>query len=796
MQIGQLKTKLIRLFWLPDENLLEEMPYLLLLALFFGVYFLLVTVLIYMPGGVLESEEFLIYVQGWVTVPILTLLAVAAVRAYARHRFQNERFFYPVLLAFTGLIGLISAASLNITWIYRHDFQLEFALAVGVAVCDAVLLAVALWMMGKYCAWFANLLTPGRLRWIHRLMPFCLALFLINFMGLNASDGDYKTSVVPILVALICASFLQLRPSLFTSANKRVVRVIVDTLVVLLIALACFDPLFTTDYLHENFYLGPANALVHGGTMLVNVYSQYGLFNIELLSLLFNLTRAPITYQIVACLLALLAILQFVTIYFILRMTVKSVGYALFGILGMLLLGLFATIGVYQAFPSVGPFRFGLSYALLGLIFLRFRFPRLRKAILILEYGVFGLASIWSFESFVYAAAVFIGCQCYQTLLAAQSPAQFFKKLLITAGGASLALLLFQAAQTLYIYFRAGQWPNWTIYFNYLFKYSLGGIGTEPVDPWSPWLYLVGLYLVGLLSVVIYWLVTGRLARSIQAQAILYFSLLGITQLTYFVGRSVANNLYHISIPAIMIALLGFQAVAQLDPAKFADFTRSCAYVFMAAILLTFSVAGPSFFHKVPNTGFAPVQKFFGNEAKFNFNQYALSEWTALFAERVESPTIEEAVKLIRKYAPNQTRVTAFFTLNGTTQALLMAKKGQLYPISEPIEDSLSPDTIRAALDGPNPNQIGDIIFLASNPKYLAKNTDDKCQTPMNIVYSDSCSVYTVPLQLVAQICSRFGMSEIESTPNGAVAMRLTAPGSGTSDYCQRLNTYFGLKGN
>jgi hypothetical protein len=240
----------------------------------------------------------------------------------------------------------------------------------------------------------------------------------------------------------------------------------------------------------------------------------------------------------------------------------------------------------------------------------------------------------------------------------------------------------------------------------------------------------------------------------------------------------------------VIIGLWGYRSIARSDLEEFSGFTRSIHFIFFTGIVLLGLMFLPSFIQKLPNTAFPAVQAFLEQPQKFNFRNYAIEELGLLFERKVENAEAEDAVKLIEKYAPEQPRVTVFTA--GSTGVLLVTQKAQVYPISDPVEDSLSSAVSRLILTHPNPYQPGDVIFLASNPENLKLAGNKQCYLATST--SSQCSQVEIQFQLVQQICSRFGFDEIEKSANGVSAIRLTAPGVGTSDYCHRLNTFLGIQ--
>jgi hypothetical protein len=784
-----------RIFALPGADQPEDFLYLLLLAFCYGAYFLLVTVAFYIPGKVVESEEFLIYVQGWITVPVLVLLAVFGVRAFKQRLFPEDEYFYPLWVAVTLLTSLICTFILSITWMASGHIPPALELSYFIVILFPVLQILALGAIWKIRRWLAGWVRPAHTQLLKRIFPFAVALFLINFCGIFAGVVEYRLSVWTVILAVVCGTVLQFNPFLFGAPGKRGLTILIDVLAAGLIILVCFDPLLIGDIPHNNFYLGPVNAIIHGKTILVDVYSQYGVFVMEFLAGVFKLAHVPISSEGVSFVDAVAVMAQFGIIYFMMRVVFKSVWYAIVGLVLGLLLNVFATQGVFQAYPSIGPFRFGLCYVLLAAILLRVKYPRFKRASIGLEYGVLGLASIWSFETFVYVVTIFVVSRVYQTLLDWQDLKKFIRQILMKLGAALGSILLFQAAQALYIFIRAGQWPNWGIYLNYLFKYSVGGLGTLPVDPWSPWFYLVMIYFIFIVGVGVYWLTNHRPNGSFEVQTLLYLSFMGVAQLTYFVGRSHPNNLFHICLPAVFIALYGFLIITRMDRKEFSGFSRSSALVCYAGLALITIVFFPNFFEKLPNTALPTVQSWIDNLGKSPdlANQFIKKEMALVISRQAEFSEIRETVGLIEKYAAQQPRVAVFIAPLGTTQAVILSRKAHLYPISDPVEDSLSPQVAHLILDPPTPLRTGDIIFLSSNPKELTiVSQSGGCLTPVGT----PIQCIEIQLKAVDQLCSQFGFDEIESTPDGASAFRLTPHGSGTSDYCHRLNTYLGLQDN
>ena len=136
-----------------------------------------------------------------------------------------------------------------------------------------------------------------------------------------------------------------------------------------------------------------------------------------------------------------------------------------------------------------------------------------------------------------------------------------------------------------------------------------------------------------------------------------------------------------------------------------------------------------------------------------------------------------EAVELVKKYAPDKTRVMIFLSPSeATTETLFQSKKANIYPITEQRQDGYS-SRVSNFIVNYSPNlQIGDVIFLPTQP--------DQLVLPFDFPGDN----YKYPIMVVVRLCGKFDLSEIENTPSGITALRLDAHGSGRSGYCAKTS--------
>ena len=149
------------------------------------------------------------------------------------------------------------------------------------------------------------------------------------------------------------------------------------------------------------------NEILHGRTMLVDVFAQYGVGDMYFLAGLFSLI--PIGYGTFALVISAFTILEFVAIYAIVRIAGRS---QLVAVLASVVAIVFALYGeVYEAFdvfPSTGVLRFGLPWVVILLETLAARTSGGGRRARLGSAAVTALASLWSFETFAYALGAYL----------------------------------------------------------------------------------------------------------------------------------------------------------------------------------------------------------------------------------------------------------------------------------------------------------------------------------------------------------------------------------------------------
>ena len=226
-------------------------------------------------------------------------------------------------------------------------------------------------------------------------------------------------------------------------------------------------------------------------------------------------------------------------------------------------------------------------------------------------------------------------------------------------------------------------------------------------------------------------------------------TVLGIAQLTYFVGRSHPNNLYHICVPAIIVGAYWATRVFRSTRLPYA-FKASVTAACFAAVIGLLVNASPRIVEKLPTTG--------AYSAVITLQQWVRGEpldivkrFRALSSRRPSSDRVVELVSLLEKYAADKPRVPLFVDPDTGTEALMLSRKTNVFPLNDVVQDELSKLAVRRALDFPHNLHPGEIVF-----------------SEMELL-----SLHQIQRVILANLCRQFDCVREEVTAHGLVAVRL-----------------------
>jgi hypothetical protein len=347
---------------------------------------------------------------------------------------------------------------------------------------------------------------------------------------------------------------------------------VLDAVVILLIVLAVPDTIiFTTSsaipnaflppgiiQFQQDWILGPANQLIHGGAVMVtSPVSQYGVGLLYFLAGWFHL--APIGYGTFGFLDGLLTALFYVGAYCLLRM----VGVSRLLAVSALGLGLVALVYNFAypvgALPEQGPLRFGMPMLLMLATVAAARWPRhggvLRAAALI----VVGISSVWALEAFGYTLVTFSALTAVEVWLASPGArgALLVRRLALGLTACVMAHLIL-ALGTLAA---TGQLPHWGQYFAYLHALLFGGREgsiTYGFAHFSPGLAVAATMLASAAAIV---LLTWRAPSAARTRPVHLLALTGVTAysialFSYVDNRSSTYILLYVALPLLVLVVL------------------------------------------------------------------------------------------------------------------------------------------------------------------------------------------------------------------------------------------------
>lgn len=465
----------------------------------------------------------------------------------------------------------------------------------------------------------------------------------------------------------------------------------------------------------ENYLLGPANQLLHGGTMLVNTVSQYGVGSIYFLAGWFHL--APIGYGTLGFLDGLLTGLVYVASYLLLRL----VGVSRLLACGAIALGVIALV-YHLTYPvgalaEHGPLRFGLPLAGILAVAIGRRFPTRARAAGWAILAVVALASIWSLEAFAYTVFTVAAMGAVRVaMLERGTRRSWLLGHAVRAAAVVVGAQLILAAATLA---GTGHWPDWPQYFSYFRAFVSGSVAqlTYGFARWSPGLAVGALYMASVIALVlVVWRARSYLHR--QASAFIVVAgttAYGIALFSYFDNRSATYLLLYVALPALLTGVLWLSVLLRLSgDSRPALASGLLAGALSVAVLLVAAA-------------WAPISGRFSDSALGHLlpgGPSLSAALTRLWHPPALDPRTPEGQRLLARYMPNQQR--SLLVLPGAAdlgvEILIRSQRGSVLPMGDPIEDSIVPSArlvdLRSAIDALRPGQR--LLMNRAAQAYLA----------------------------------------------------------------------------
>ena len=514
---------------------------------------------------------------------------------------------------------------------------------------------------------------------------------------------------------------------------------------------------FTTVH-HHDFFLGPANDVLHGRTMLVDVFSQYGVGDIYALALAFQVI--PIGYGGLALIIAFATVGVYALMYLTLRAAIDSPLLVACGVAVAVMGNVFLQGVSYLFYPSIGPLRFGPPYVLIACAVLGARNPRWAPSARVAGLATLAVAAVWSVETFVYCATVYAALTLLEAYGRPGVGLRAGARVFLRRGGVGLAVATGAiAALSLATLLASGHAPNWSGYLDYLALYSGEGLGQVPIDWTTAGPVAACAILLSAAGVV--WVARNRHPPDAVIVALTGFTAFAIASFPYYLGRSVPTNLLHLLPPIVASGTLW---TALLLRRETSGARRAPALV--AALLLvigaSIAVAGmPDARRRWSETAMSQAISYVRGDAK---GTGLLSSLRHQWDQPVADPRSPDLAYAIDRLAPGHGPVLLLTEPDLTTEALLRAGRRNVLPIANATQDDLvasSDDRVRASVR----RVRAGTLLITSAP------TARSALSPIG-----GPSAFT-PLQLIARdgLLRRFRWHTVERLTNGLRAVRLQA---------------------
>jgi hypothetical protein len=487
----------------------------------------------------------------------------------------------------------------------------------------------------------------------------------------------------PLLLAALIGSLLAIGYSMRARVSIRGWQVpVFDVAIALAITLLATDVEFPPMPVNDNLYLGPVNDILHGRSMLVDAYSQYGVANMYVLALVFKII--PLGYGAFELFNGALWATWLFGVYAILRAARVPRALGVLAVVLVMLSSMFSEIANWVSivgYPSTGPLRFGLPYVVVLAMVLAARRDR-PTTLHAVAIATVALSAIWSFEAFVYTGATFLAA-CGMDVIARQGRLRRFLQMVAAALAGCIAVHAIFAIATKV---RSGSWPDWAGYLEFIRVYGTQGFGQQAVDAWSAGLPMAFFYFVSALAIVAFAVWRRDVVRQHRESfvALAALTMLSVAVYTYFLGRSHVNNLHHVAPPAIALGAV-WMGLLSLWPAPHGRQVRRAvlALGFVASSLVLVESV-PDFLATWHRTALYRAAPIVGHGS--------LRDAVSL---RWDNPPLDPravaADALLAAELPGDRRTVVIIDPNLTVEVLMRAGRVNALPISAPLDDDLVP---------------------------------------------------------------------------------------------------------
>jgi len=464
---------------------------------------------------------------------------------------------------------------------------------------------------------------------------------------------------------------------------------------------------------HANFLLGPANQLAHGGTMLVDTVSQYGVGSIVALSGVLDALSPG--YGGVGLFDGILTTLALFAAWIILRAAGVRLPLAVLALAVSIVVLLWGRVFPVGTIVQDGAFRTGIApWVIVGWLLARRR-PALGQA---LAGSVIAIAAVWSFEVFVLTTATWFALVAAEAWL---SPRDSRKRLLVRrsgfyAGAAAIGHTLFVT----WTLARSGDWPNWLLYADFLRAFLLGQLREVTYDftRWSPGLGLGGAYLAQAAVLGALMVHHRELARSLGLRfpVLVALAVYGLACFFYLVDRSLDHVVIYVAQPLVLSGALWLDELLRRRAIRLGSLPGLALTAWLAIVLgLALSATWPKIRPAARDT--LAWQAVHGP-------QRLVDRWQRLRDFPPVDAEAENGAELLRRYLPGTSSALVLMPADRAVETLVRAGKRNQLPLSFTLSDSFiaqEPDSrmqrmVRSALRRIRP---GELALVDGSTRFL-----------------------------------------------------------------------------
>jgi len=652
-----------------------------------------------------------VYQLAWIIIPLLTLLILLCYIGIKKLAFPRNPWFYPILLGANLLSASINLFGWNFMTLTRGVILFLSVHLLGFLATIAI---------GK------RDLRGSHVKSIDVLHQSALIFFLAGYFAIFLIAYEVRVSTLAVYCYIIFAGCLLLY--LYqTLIKKSWMKLTTDIFVIVLIASLIIDPRFYfNDFArhHQNFFLGPVNDILNGKDVLIDSYSQYGLFMPYFLALFFRSQILPMTYPGFTLLVSGTYIIYYSLIYFILRKIQPFQWLAIITTAAIIFFNYLAVWWVFMPIiPAQGPFRYAWPYLILAANLLGDTQPactKRKKIVDVIELIIIGIAAIWSVEVFVYTLMTYIACQFYRYYSQKQPSKYKIDHFFSRVGLAVLVSIVCWLIFLMVILVRSKQIPQFNELINYLrflTAYTYGSFAEEQTYKAADYIqryWIIGLaVLFGSMQGCIFYLFSGRSDQvKRKLSSIAGLTIFGVLQFSYFFVYSFTGHFALVCVPIILLAAFWFSELVQN---KFRPHIKT-SVAFGYVLLVGFFTMQYSFYvseSRMSHTQLVYTIQYFTSLVKHEIWPEKLSKRFLIYHPWNDKTL--EAEKLVNQYFRGQKRIAIFISPDDEVETLMRAGKTHIYPISNPYLVQVVPQIELRILSYPVTFKKGDHILVSTD---------------------------------------------------------------------------------